>query len=204
MDEFTAIKRGRKFEQVVAGARDVFLTDGFEGASVDTIARRAGVSKATLYAYFPDKRLLFMEIASSECRRQAADVVDALDLSRPPREVLERVGSGLMQFMLSDCGQRVFRICVAEADRFPDLGRHFWNSGPMMIERTLCDYFTLAIARGELRIADLSLAAHQFAELCKSELFPKMVFGLQRDFAEDEIARVLQGAIDTFMARYGT
>ncbi len=44
------IRRGRKFEQVLAGARDIFLRDGFDGASVDDIARAAGVSKATLYS----------------------------------------------------------------------------------------------------------------------------------------------------------
>lgn len=60
------VKRGRKFDQVLEGARLVFLQDGYEGASVDDIARAAGVSKATLYSYFPDKRLLFMEVAKIE------------------------------------------------------------------------------------------------------------------------------------------
>ena len=68
-----AIRKGRKFDQVLDGARQVFLTDGFEGASVDEIARAANVSKATLYSYFPDKRLLFMEVATTECQRQARD-----------------------------------------------------------------------------------------------------------------------------------
>ena len=42
------IKKGRKFDQVLEGAREVFMRDGFEGANVDDIARSAGVSKATL------------------------------------------------------------------------------------------------------------------------------------------------------------
>ena len=67
----TPLRRGRKFDQVLAGAREVFLRDGFEGAVVDEIARQAGVSKATLYSYFPDKRLLFVEVAKQECRAQS-------------------------------------------------------------------------------------------------------------------------------------
>lgn len=51
------IKKGRKFDQVLEGARVVFMRDGFEGASVDDIAREAGVSKATLYSYVPDKQI---------------------------------------------------------------------------------------------------------------------------------------------------
>ncbi len=53
-DGTPTVKRGRKFDQVLQGAREIFMSDGFEGASVDDIARAAGVSKATLYSYFPD------------------------------------------------------------------------------------------------------------------------------------------------------
>ena len=56
------LKRGRKYDQVLAGAREVFLTHGFEGAAVDEIARQANVSKATLYSYFPDKYLSLIHI----------------------------------------------------------------------------------------------------------------------------------------------
>ena len=58
---------------------NVFLRDGFDGASVDDIAREAGVSKATLYSYFPDKRLLFLEVAKTECARQADEAVKLID-----------------------------------------------------------------------------------------------------------------------------
>ena len=59
------IKRGRKFDQVLEGARTVFMRDGFEGANVDDIAASAGVSKATLYSYFPDKRVLLQYTTTS-------------------------------------------------------------------------------------------------------------------------------------------
>ena len=66
------IRRGRKFDQVLAGARTVFMQDGFEGASVDDIARKAGVSKATLYAYFPNRHALVAEVGSRAFRSLAA------------------------------------------------------------------------------------------------------------------------------------
>ena len=55
--------KGRKVEQVLAGAHDVFMAEGYEGANVDAIAKAAGVSKATLYSYFPDKKSLFAAVA---------------------------------------------------------------------------------------------------------------------------------------------
>ena len=72
------IKQGRKWSQVLDGARTVFMRDGFEGASVDDIVREAGVSKATLYSYFPDKRHLFTEVARIECERMADETLACL------------------------------------------------------------------------------------------------------------------------------
>jgi len=197
------IRKGRKFDQVLLGARQIFLSHGFEGASVDDIAREAGVSKATLYSYFPDKRLLFMEVAKTECRRQADTAIATIDMSQPPATVLYQTGTHMVRFFLSDFGQKVFRICVAETDRFPELGCEFYESGPAVVETTLCHYFDLAIARGELRIDDRVLAAHQFAELCKAQLFPRLVFGVQSKFSDSEIDKVIGGAVEMFVARYG-
>ena len=196
-------RTGRKFDQVLEGARQVFLADGFEGASVDDIARAAGVSKATLYSYFPDKRLLFMEVAHTECLRQGEEALDNVECSATPELALQEAGRRMLAFMLSDIGQRIFRICVAEADRFPDLGRQFYETGPLVLRGRLRDYLATATARGELQIDDLDLAADQFAELCKADLFPRWVFNIDTSFSEAEIDRVVTGAVRTFMARYG-
>ncbi|KAA9006992.1 TetR/AcrR family transcriptional regulator [Histidinibacterium aquaticum] len=198
------IKRGRKFDQVLEGARDVFMSDGFEGASVDEIAKRAGVSKATLYSYFTDKRLLFLEVAKSECARQADSAVHQVDMSGSPREVLRDIGWRMIEFVTSDFGQRVFRLCVAESERFPQLGREFYENGPLLVRKKLLSYFDESIARGELRIDDRELAADQFHELCKADLFPRLVFSMARSFDAEEKRRVVEGAVETFMARYGT
>jgi len=197
------IRKGRKYDQVLAGARQVFLTDGFEGASVDQIARVSEVSKATLYSYFPDKKLLFMEVASVECQRQADQAMSDIDLARPPREVLGQVGRHYLGFILSDFGQRIFRICVAESDRFPELGRKFYASGPELFRERMGNYLYQAQERGEVRIGDFNLASDQFAELCKADLWPRMIFGVLDQASPQTISRVIDGAVETFMARYG-
>ncbi|MBU9698169.1 TetR/AcrR family transcriptional regulator [Rhodobacteraceae bacterium HSP-20] len=196
------IRRGRKFGQVLAGARDIFLRDGFEGASVDDIARAAGVSKATLYSYFPDKRLLFMEVARAECLRAADEAEALIDDDAAVADVLRLAGERIVAFAQSDFGQRMFRMCVAEADRFPALGAAFYDSGPKLIRERLTRYLAKAVERGELRIEDLDLAADQFAQLCKANLHDRAVFG-QGVATPRDVARVVGGAVAMFMARYG-
>ena len=197
------IRTGRKFEQVLAGAREVFLRDGFEGASVDDIAKVAGVSKATLYSYFPDKRLLFVEVATNECNRMADQIVEQIDESRPPVEVLSIVARQLVRFLTSDFALRVFRICAAESDRFPELGHAFYASGPEMGRMQMSGYLSRAVARGELRIDDVPMAAEQFSELCKTRVFLRALFGIQTEFSEAELNDVADNAVRTFLARYG-
>ncbi len=198
-----SIRRGRKFDQVLEGARSVFLVDGYEGASVDQIAKAGGVSKATLYSYFPDKRVLFMEVAAGECRRQSQAAVDMINSCGHPRVVLEQAAQHLLSFLTSTFGLQMFRICVAESERFPDLGRQFYASGPMVMKAELIHYFEGAQARGELVIDDMQLAADQFGELCKADLWPRLIFGVVDRVSQAEIDRIVQGAVEMFMARYG-
>lgn len=202
-DGQTEIRKGRKYDQVLEGARKVFMRDGFEGASVDDIAREAGVSKATLYSYFPDKRLLFMEVAKTECARQADEALEVLDLTAPPEVVLRGAAERIVAFMSSEFGQRVFRICVAESDRFPQLGPAFYRSGPLLVRERLADYLRQATGRGQLAIEDIDLAADQFAELCKADIHTRLIFGMGDARTPADARRTIDGAVEMFMARYG-
>ena len=196
------IKKGRKFDQVLEGAREVFMRDGFEGASVDEIARVAGVSKATLYSYFPDKRLLFSEVARLECNRQAEEALQEVGQDDPVEDVLHEAADRILRFFLSDFGQQVFRICVAESHRFPELGCRFYASGPAMVRERLSQVLTPYVDKGILKIDDMDLAANQFGELCKSDLFVRCLCGVSRDVTEADIKRVTDGAVEMFLARY--
>lgn len=199
-----AIRKGRKFDQVIEGARKVFLRDGFEGASVDDIAREAGVSKATLYSYFPDKRLLFMEIAKGECERQADEAVEFINAGEMPVEtVLRFAAKTLIDYITSDFGLQTYRLSVAESERFPTVGQQFYRSGPALVRSRMVDYLKKAAARGQLVIEDFDLAADQFAELCKVDICTSRVFGVDTEVTEARRERVITGAVDMFLARYG-
>src|SRR5271165_7656537 len=67
---------GAKRRQIIEGARAMFLSQGFDAASMNDIARAAGVSKGTLYVYFKHKEQLFEAIVQEECNAQAEGIFD--------------------------------------------------------------------------------------------------------------------------------
>ena len=200
--QVSVLRKGRKLDQVLAGAREIFLRDGFEGASVDDIARAAGVSKATLYSYFSDKRQLFQEVVQAECQRMSTEIVSQIDDTMPIREALSAAAYGLTKFLVSDFSQRIFRICVAERDRFPELGQAYYAAGPGNGHQQLVEHLAASVACGELEIADVDMAAYQFSELCKARNFSLACFGVKTEFGESEIRDVAEAAVDMFMKSY--
>src|SRR5919197_1253535 len=88
-----------KREQILQGARRVFLAQGFDAASMGEIARAAGVSKGTLYVYFKDKEDLFEAIVHGECRAQAEDVFKLDPNDHDVAAVLARLGVDFANYL---------------------------------------------------------------------------------------------------------
>lgn len=196
-------RKGRKFDQVVAGARDVFMREGYEGASVDVIARDAGVSKATLYSYFPDKQALFMAVLGQECDLHiCASADDCLGQMELP-EALHRIASTFLTFILSEDGMKFFRICAAESVRFPELGQAFYQAGPRKELDELVEFLTSDHASAYLDIDDAHQAADTLMQLCRTDLLLQRMMGVIPVPSAEMIDVQAQNAVRTFMARYG-
>ncbi|MCC5992301.1 MAG: TetR/AcrR family transcriptional regulator [Rhodobacteraceae bacterium] len=195
-------RQGRKFEQVLDGARRVFIAQGYEHASVDDIARAAGVSKATLYSYFADKRQMFVEVYRAEIEHLAASTMQELCADIAPEQALGAAARRLVGYLISDFGRAMYRICVNESARFPEIGQAFYDNGPALGRARLGCYLRAAAAQGDLVIEDFDLAADQFFQLCQTTLCDRTMCNVQTQFSEAEIARVVDGAVAMFMARY--
>jgi TetR/AcrR family transcriptional regulator, mexJK operon transcriptional repressor len=198
-----AVRKGRKFDQVLIGARKVFLRDGFERASVDDIAREAGVSKATIYAYFPDKQLLFLEVASMECRRQVEDVEASMTADTPVRTMLTDAGERIAAVMMSESSRQVFRIVIGEAEHFPGLAQEMYQFGPGVVLARLARGLQCYVDTGELSVPDVDLAAQQFVQLSRAPIHDRIVFGMAHSIKPEEVRLGIDSAVEMFMARYG-
>ncbi len=204
MSGATPIRRGRTFDEVLDGARSVFLTDGYAGPASMPSPGAAGVSRTTLHSYSADKRLLFMGVAKCECSLPIEEADISLGDPPDPCAVLRRAAERTLGFFLSDFGQSIFRMCVAGSDRFPEPGREFYETGHERYRTRMIDDLRGAVAGGTLEIEDLELAADQVSELCTSHLFAELMSGIGKTTTTDERKRVVDGAVDQLLARYCT
>ena len=121
-----------KRRQIMDGARQVFLSAGFDGASMNDVARAAGVSKGTLYAYFNSKEHLFEAIIRAEKAQSAERVCRFLHDRGDVRAVLADFGVRLLELMTDPGALKLARVVVAAADKFPSVGRTFYEFGPIL------------------------------------------------------------------------
>ncbi len=191
-----------KAEQVLQAASSVFREQGYGSASMDAIARQAGVSKATLYAHFAGKDELFAAIVAAECRSHSLTLV-VPDIDRlEVREALGAIGRNFLELVLSAKARAIYRIVMAEAPRFPELGRAFYASGPAVVLARLADYLGAADARGGLRVEDAGLAAEQFIGMLLGPLHMRHLLGLTAEFGDRDPSEVVDAAVTTFLAAH--
>ena len=184
------------------GAKQAFYESGFDGTSVDDIAAAAGVSKATIYKHFADKKALFAAMTREEFETQGGHVFEVELNERDVREALLKIARSYLDLILSDFAQNTFRLVVSETRQFPDIGRVFHDSTMGKGSQRLAHFLAGAVARDILDIDDIDLAAHQFLELCKADLFYKRLLGVKPEIGEAEKERVTGKAVEVFWKAY--
>jgi AcrR family transcriptional regulator len=191
-----------KRRQIIAGAWRVFLAQGFDAASMGEIAREAGVSKGTLYVYFKSKEDLFEAIVRQECDAQAEGLFDLDHADHDIEAALTRLGIAFVHFMCRPEKASAIRTVMAIADRMPDVGRKFYESGPAIGIAKLSGYFRAQVEAGVLEIEDCDVAAAQFMESCHATLFKPLVFNFGAAPTEERIVHVVRIAVRVFLAAY--
>jgi TetR/AcrR family transcriptional repressor of mexJK operon len=191
-----------KRAQILEGAAAVFAADGYEGASMARIASVAGVSKGTLYNHFDSKAALFTAYVSDKCDHFLAHAFESANHGDDPSEVLRGIGKRMVQMMLSETGLAIYRVVIAEAAKFPNLARGFFQAGPARAIGTLADWLTEETRRGRLAVAAPAFAAEQFFHLCQSGLVLRRRLEMLPDPSAGEIDEVVEASIAMFLQTY--
>ncbi|MFA5121424.1 TetR/AcrR family transcriptional regulator [Zavarzinia sp.] len=188
-----------KYRQVLQAAGELFLDQGFAGTSMDAVARRAGVSKATIYAYFASKEDLFEAMVSHGKDERFATLYQADLDSLGVEAALSRVAHEFMAVLTSPQSLKTLRVIMAEAGRRPDLAARFYRAGPDRVMAALTDYLTRVAERGELAIEDPRIASQLFFGMIRGDLHLRRMLGLADQPDAAEVARLADAAVAMFL-----
>lgn len=158
-------KRERRKEarpgELLEAALDLFVEKGFAATRVEEVAQRAGVSKGTLFLYFPTKEELFKAVVRENLVKHQTEGAE---------EILRHEGSSgeLLEYLMLEWWRRygatkasgISKLIMSEANNFPDLARFFQEEvvtpGHAMVRAVL----QRGLDRGEFRAANMDLAVH--------------------------------------------
>ena len=210
-DLLDSLRRGRpaagqdpaKRQQIIDGARRVFIEMGFDAASMNDITKAAGVSKGTIYVYFANKEELFEALIEDERQKMFSDLYSALEQGGDMRETLVRYGIALATKITSDKVIMAQRTVIGICERIPELGRRFYERGPKQGHEKLEMFLRNMTDKGLLSITDFELAAYQFSDLCLSGYYRQCLFGYRTGApVREEIERTVADGVDVFLRAY--
>ena len=162
---------------LIEAAERVFVELGYSAAGTSDIARRAGMSKKTLYSLFDSKESLFAAVIAA--RRESmepaqigkADCCSTAEIER----VLCRYVGKLARFILAPRQAALYRLVIAEAHRAPELSRAFYREGPEKARAPLTGWLHELHASGALHIADPANAAAMLISMAIAQLHMRML-----------------------------
>jgi AcrR family transcriptional regulator len=178
-------------------AETVFLRDGYVAANMDEVARRAGMSKRTLYQYYPSKAALF------EATIEAALAPLHLDstLEREPDLAVALTGMlvAAARHLLALRQTAIFRLVISEVQRSPELAEAFHRAsfahGTWPLERRIA----AEMERGTLDVPGAEDGAKLLYGMALGAVQLKMLLGLRGQPEEAEIAKLARQAVAIFL-----
>lgn len=180
--------------QILEAAFRVFGARGFHRATLDDVARKAGITKGTIYLYFPSKAALFTAMLKSRITAvipsaEAADgrVAPSLDGR------LAAVGREVYRFLSSPAYLAMFRTVVSEVAQFPEIAAQVYQEGILVANRRFAAAIRAAVQAGEFRDVDAMIAARAFIGMFLIFAVSQKLLGGERIYpiADDAVVKTV-------------
>jgi TetR/AcrR family transcriptional repressor of mexJK operon len=206
LDSAETARGDAKRRAILDVARETFFERGYAATSMSEIAARLGGSKGTLYNHFRSKEELFGELMREVCQVRAQAIFEQLGpigREKSVRQSLIDIGLSLMEFLLLDEMIAVHRLVVAEAGRFPELGRMFYEAGPQRGEVRFAEYFEAAMAAGLMPKNDPKMVGQRLKDLVMSDLYLRRLWGVTSEIVPARLHAHVARSVDIFLKAFG-
>jgi AcrR family transcriptional regulator len=199
----TAVRRTRprgeiRRSQILDAAVEVFLENGYGGATIDLVVERAGASKATVYSFFGGKDGLFAAIVEERVERILSAFGDPEVVHSDVRHALAHIAERYMEVAMAPDAVGFHRLIIAEGARFPELARTFYRLGPDRTYAHLARMLSVWRERGLIRLDDPELASVQFFDSVSGDLHRRAMAGIIPKNVRTAIQRSIDHGVKVF------
>jgi AcrR family transcriptional regulator len=197
-----AANRIERQARLLEAALLVFSRDGYAGATMDAVAAAAGMTKPTLYQYFPSKEALFsaMLLGKRDAMLEVFERPDGLDMV----PTLWRFAWAYADTVMRPDLLALARLIIGEVQRFPELGRAYQASGPDQVLRGVMRYLESCRDAGRLAFGDAELAAQDLWGLILSAPRTQALHRPDEPLTREQVARYLNNGLRVFLRAYST
>lgn len=176
-------------------AREVFLEQGYEAASVNDVVRRAGGSLATLYAQFGNKEGLFLAVIQDQNERFTREIIPQCVDDLPLEQGLQKLGEQYLRTVVTRENLALFRIIVGEGRKFPELMQRHITSGADKVRATVAAHLTKTLPT----IRDPETAASVFMQIMGGRHQYRSLADQSYVVTEAEIVDYVRESVDLFL-----
>lgn len=189
-----------KRQAIIDAASKAFLENGYQNTSMETISCEAGVAKQTLYNYFGNKDALFVAVIDQKCDLNSNSFLLTNEITPENLEaVLQRYATNKLLDLVSKENVALYRTIIAEAIRFPNLGKLFFQNSIEEDRLLLAAFFLKQKQAGYLEVDDPELAALFFQGALNSYFRSKLIMADDLP-SKQEIQTYINYCIQQFLA----
>lgn len=166
-------------QELLQAALDLFVEKGFAATRSEEVARRAGVSKGTLYLYYPSKEELFKEVVRHNLTpiiSLGEDLVTSFEGSTV--DLLQQLLARWWQDVGHTSAAGIFKLMMAEGQHFPDLAAFYSREVVLPSRELLRRAVERGIHRGEFRGVDAEAAVHALVAPLQYVVLDRLSLGL--------------------------
>lgn len=192
-------KQRKKWAKILKAAHIEFCKVGFDGASMEQLAKAADVSKPTLYQYFGGKEGLFSAVLN-EARAHIVAPLAKNDGTLVDR--LWRFSWVYAQFILQPDMLSLARLVLGEAGRRPDTAKQYHENGPAQAFEGLSEFVSAAQDAGEIYVDDVALAANDLWSLVLSGPRDHYLHHVHDRPSQEELLVAIGHGLSVFLKAY--
>jgi len=189
-----------KSEAILEAAAEVFSSRGLT-APLEDIARRAGVSKQTIYNHYGSKADLMRAMIEARVDALTAPLQMA-GAADNPEAALTELGREVLRGVLSPAGASMVCLAVRGAAEFSDLARAFYEGGPRTSRMRLAEFLERETRAGRLAVDDPTLAAEFFFGMVIGAHQLRILLNVPTEVGDARVDAIARAAAARFMKAY--